>query len=390
MRKFFRFFILTGLMATLSACVTHNYENDSETPVVESDSTNDDIAITRISLGMGYLKMGNTEQAKINLEKAKRFAPNLTQVYTAFAHYYETVGEPEQAIESYEKALSIDSKNADTLNNYGVFLCRQGRYDEAEKQTLKAIAIPSYVLVSQSYENLALCELKAHDFEKAETYLEKSIAHSPTRTSSLLQMARLQYIKENYAEAQEYMTRYERAVRNFSAYGLALAYKVNEKLYQKRVAKNYAGMLIKMFPNSYETKQYLLNELSVFEADEFTQIYLLQQQIKRNKSAKKKVVVLSPHKKPSTKALKTSAQTKPESTIKQAIPAEKTQNKSIDTDLDKEVHIIKAGENLFSISKTYNIHMKALEKWNNISRTQTLSIGAKIYLVDPKTLKDSQ
>ena len=107
-------------------------------------------------------------------------------------------------------------------------------------------------------------------------------------------MARLQYIKADYVKAQSFIKRYERAARNFSSSALALAYKINQKKYQQRVAKNYAGMLIKMFPNSYETKQYLLDELSDFEADEFADIYRLQQISKRKMSSKKKVVVSLP------------------------------------------------------------------------------------------------
>ena len=265
MVNFLHVLIVFSLFGSLLGCVTHNYENNNETPVIESDSTNNEIAMTRISLGLGYLKMGNTEQSKINLEKAKRFAPNLTQVYTAFAHYYDVVGEPNLSIESYEKALSIDPGDADTLNNYGVFLCRQEKYIQAEEKILKAISIPSYIMVSQSYENLALCQLKAHHFNKAELYFDKSILHSPTRTSSLIQMARLQYIKADYKNAQKFIKRYERATRSFSSNALALAYKVNQKMHQQRIAKNYAGMLVKMFPNSYEAKQYLLNELSTLE-----------------------------------------------------------------------------------------------------------------------------
>ena len=59
--------------------------------------------------------MGNTQQAKLNLEKAKRFSPNLVQVHTAFAHYYDTVDEPDLATKAYEHALSINSEDADTL-----------------------------------------------------------------------------------------------------------------------------------------------------------------------------------------------------------------------------------------------------------------------------------
>ena len=62
--------------------MTQNYGNDKDTPLIENESSKNEIAMTRISLGLGYLKMGNTQQAKLNLEKAKRFAPNLVQVYT--------------------------------------------------------------------------------------------------------------------------------------------------------------------------------------------------------------------------------------------------------------------------------------------------------------------
>jgi type IV pilus assembly protein PilF len=117
MDKIFRVILPIIFISLLSSCVTKNYENNDDQPVIENNSTNNEIAMTRISLGLGYLKMGNTTQAKLNLEKAKRFAPKLTQVYTAYAHYYDTVDEPELAISSYEKALSFDNKDADTLNN---------------------------------------------------------------------------------------------------------------------------------------------------------------------------------------------------------------------------------------------------------------------------------
>ena len=146
--------IVAVLSVGLSACVTQEFENN-ETPVVKNQASRDDMAATRISLGLGYLRMGSMAQAKQNLEKAKKFSPKMVQVHTAFAHYYETVGENELAIASFEQALSIKSDDADTLNNYGVYLCRQNQTEAAEKQLLKAIAVPSYILVSKSYENLS-------------------------------------------------------------------------------------------------------------------------------------------------------------------------------------------------------------------------------------------
>ena len=218
-----------------------------------------------ISLGLGYLKMGDMSQAKLNLEKAKRFSPNLVQVHTAFAHYYETVGEETLAIESFEQALSIKADSADTLNNYGVFLCRQGNVAAAEVQFLKAIAVPSYLLVSESYENLASCYLQNDNFEKAEMYLNKSIYHSPNRSSTLFQMVRLQYAMGNYKEAKLFLQKFERSTQRFTANSLSLAYKLYWKLGQRRTARNYANMLVRMYPQSWEAKQYLLNELELID-----------------------------------------------------------------------------------------------------------------------------
>lgn len=297
MVKAFKYIALAASLSTLTGCVTQNYEN-SKKPVIQNDTSNTDIAMTRVSLGLGYLKMGNTTQAKLNLEKAKRFAPNLVQVYTAFAHYYETVGEDELTVASYEKALSIKPDDADTLNNFGVYLCRQDRLPEAEVQFLRAIAVPSYLLVSQSYENLALCQLRAPNFEKAETYLSKAIDHNPSNASSLYQMMRLLYAKGEYPQALAYSRRFEKATRRFNADSLSLSYKIYQKLGDTRIAKNYGNMLVKMFPESFQAKQYLLNELAEIEADQLAEKYQLLKVGSLIPSEKKRVVKISPNNKP--------------------------------------------------------------------------------------------
>ena len=443
MNKLSPIFIALLTTSALTACVTQNYGNDKNTPIIENESNNNEIAMTRISLGLGYLKMGNTQQAKLNLEKAKRFSPNLVQVYTAFAHYYETVDEPELTIEAYEKALSLNGEDADTLNNYGVFLCRQEKYAQAEQQILKAIAIPSYILVAQSYENLALCQLRAKQFDKAQSYLDKAIAHSPNRASSLLQMIRLQYAKSDYKLAQSYLHRYEKSTRRFTSDALALAFKIFQKQGNKRTAKNYGNMLVKMFPQSFEAKQYILNELYQIDADKLAKDYQASLNLGQE-TKKKRVVVLSPQK-PSPEvsgalsvnglkpilsnsvmptAKEASKQLKPEQAKEQLsqrpakaveiadesskgsqVSARQVEAKPLSTtestisvkaelkdEDDKQaavvslpVHIVQKGESLFSISKQYNIFMKSIIRWNKLSRPYKLRIGDVVDLADPKS-----
>jgi type IV pilus assembly protein PilF len=426
-KKFILSLIVTVFSVVLSGCVTQEFEND-ETPVIKNQSNNDEMAATRISLGLGYLKMGNMPQAKQNLEKAKRFSPDMVQVHTAFAHYYETVGESELAITSFEKALSIKSDDADTLNNYGVFLCRQGEIDAAEKQLLKAIAVPSYVLVAKSYENLSSCFLQEDNFVKAEKYLYKAVMHSPGNASILFQMIRLQYAMGEFIQAKVYEQRFEKVTRRFTPQSLALAYKVYLRLRQHRTAKNYGTMLVKMYPQSWEAQQYLLNELELIEADNLAKRYKLTQLTQSSIKSKKRIVKLSPkkaalltqknnlpeNKKPkymstnhqvfevskvatSLPAVDTSAITKQFNqtqveTINQSnknkrvivLEAPRAERNSVISHQSSKIHVVGEGDTLYSISVKYNIRIQALRRWNNISDKRKIRVNDQIYLIDPQ------
>lgn len=454
--------IVAILSVALSACVTQEFENN-DTPVVKNQANRDDMAATRISLGLGYLRMGNMAQAKQNLEKAKKFSPKMVQVYTAFAHYYETVGENELAVSSFETALSIKSDDADTLNNYGVYLCRQGLTEAAEKQFLKAIAVPSYVHVAKSYENLASCFLKKDNFTKAEVYLNKAIMHSPGNSSILFQMVRLQYALGEFEKAKFYEQRFEKVTRRFTPESLALAFKVYWKLGQRRTAKNYAAMLVKMYPQSWESKQYLLNELELIEADSLAKRYQLTKAAKVDIKSKKRVVKLSPKKvlsssvrdKPNIvereaveqkatdevitaikpvlvaepiqdkdskqkrvvvlmtpKVEKISAEKSPSETASVSVASVEKKLDTIDSKVVKEqpvtkkvikeskvvkqtpdrikktpdFHKVAAGDTLYSISIKYNIKIKALRRWNNLTSRKKIRINDKLYLTDPKAV----
>lgn len=437
MEGIFKTSVIIAALA-LSGCVTQNYQNDDDTPIIQSDASHKELAMTRITLGLEYLRMGNTTQSKLNLEKAKRFAPDLVQVHTAFAHYYDTVGEPKLATQSYELALSINDVDADALNNYGVFLCKQGQYDKAEAQFLKAIAVPSYLLVAKSYENLALCQLKAKNYERYERYLVKALEHSPNSGSALLEMMRLQYIKESYVEARAYLTRYEKATRRITPAALALATKIYQKQFNTRAAKNYGAMLVKMYPHSFEAKQYMLNQLIEIEEDKLAREYAQTMKPKK----KKRVVKLKPKKQTSELPTQldvsneqkvTKVETKKVNDVanKASSEAESTEqlikkitNETVATQQDESeklsqtvvvdkkddikenkvepkvqsvaktnegqdvislpFHLVKKGESLFAISKRYNIQLRSLMRWNGLNSKSIINIGDVIYLADPK------
>ena len=178
--------------------------------------------------------------------------------------------------------------------------------------------------------------LQEDNFDKAEHYLEKAILHSPNSSAALFQMVRLQYAKGNYERAKYFQQKFEKNTRRFSPESLALAYKVHVKLANPRVAKNYGTMLVKMFPQSWEAKQYLLNELELIDADNLAKRYqLTQHKSKAQSGSKKRIVRLSPNRKApvtSSKKQQTSlAKTNSQTTTKATKATEQVNTKAIQT-----------------------------------------------------------
>ena len=259
---------------TLTACVSESSYVGSDRQVGERTLDNSEAARTRISLGLNYLRRGDTTQAKYNLERAKAFAPNLPEVYNALAFYYQSVGEQVQAEEAYKQALDKDSNNADAYNNYGAFLCQVGKYEEAEDLLLKAISRPGYIRVAESYENLALCQLDQQGFSKAKTFLESSVSHNGTRISSLINLAALNYAMGDNVGAKTSLQRIQRLGR-VSARSTLLNYLVAEKQGDVSTMKHAEQLLLTLYIDTPEARLMLQQRLLESEFEQLREQYKL-------------------------------------------------------------------------------------------------------------------
>lgn len=259
---------------TLTACVSESSYVGSDRQVGERSLDNSEAARTRISLGLNYLRRGDTTQAKYNLERAKAFAPDLPEVYNALAFYYQSVGEHVQAEDAYKQALNKDSDNADAYNNYGAFLCQIGKYDEAEQLLLTAISRPGYIRVAESYENLALCQLDQQGFSKAKTFLESSVSHNGTRISSLINLAALNYAMGDNVGAKTSLQRIQRLGR-VSARSTLLNYLVAEKQGDISTMKHAEQLLLTLYIDTPEARMLLQQRLLESEFEQLREQYKL-------------------------------------------------------------------------------------------------------------------
>lgn len=290
----------------LAGCVSEQSYVGSDKPVSDRTFDNIEAARTRISLGLNYLRRGDTSQAKYNLERARSFAPNSAEVYSALAYYYQNVGEPKQAEAYFRQAISKDSNYADAYNNYGAFLCQLKRYDEAEQLLLKAISRPGYIRVAESYENLSMCQLQQNNFTKAKSYLDSSIGHNTTRISSLTMAAALDYAMGDTRQAKAQLDRIQRLGR-VSARTVLLSYLIAEKSGDRETMRSAEQLLLTLYTETPETRLLLQGKLQDSEFEQLRERYkdsLMANIVVPDENTNKSEVPAAPQPNPKLKIVK--------------------------------------------------------------------------------------
>jgi len=234
------------LCGLLQACMT---------AVVDKDQ-NQQASAVNVQLGIGYLEQNNLDQANEKLSKALRQDPNSASAHNAFAILQDRLLQTEKAEYHYKKATTLDPKNSRAANNYGAFLCRNGRELESEKYFLQALKNPLYSTPEFAYTNAALCLLQVgeqRETEKAKEYLRKAIAARSDFGPALLAMAQLLFDQGQYAAAKPYLDRFHLVARP-TARSLWLAIRNTLQIDGRGDVTELAQRLGSEFPNSEEYK----------------------------------------------------------------------------------------------------------------------------------------
>src|SRR5690554_347148 len=144
--------LLLALIAVVmsTGCVSQRTVDGKQQPAQQFDAA--EASRTRLALGLQYLRSGNFEQAKANLERAREYTPNNPDVHTGLAYYYQQVRDAENAEKYYREAIRLRPQDGDSYNNLGVLLCNQQRYNEADQMLRKAEAQRGYVKIASTYE----------------------------------------------------------------------------------------------------------------------------------------------------------------------------------------------------------------------------------------------
>jgi type IV pilus assembly protein PilF len=242
--------LMLALSLALAACGT----NPSGSVKKEDAATQrQDAARVHTELGQKYMQQGKLELALEKLNKALSFDPDYVDAHTVLGVLYENINEPAKAEEHYRRAAQLRPKGGSEQNNYGAFLCKAGRYDEAQGYFEKALADPFYKTPAVALTNSGTCLLKAGKRDEAEKTLRMALDRSPDDPEALIQLATALYEKGEYFKARAFMQRFE-AVAQPRPDALLLGRNIELRLGNGRGAGDYTHRLMQGFPESQQAR----------------------------------------------------------------------------------------------------------------------------------------
>ncbi len=247
-----RIWILLVVSVALGACAS----TGSEVKLSDEKTETNKAARVNVQLASGYMAKGQYEVALEKLQKALREDPNYATAHTVTGVLYSRIGEHEKAGLHYLRATELNPDDGGVLNNYGQFLCMDGKFEKAYPYFDRAIEQAFYSTPELALTNAGRCATAAKDYPKAERYLRIALKQVKNYPPALIAMANLMAAQGEYLKARAFIQRYHSTGR-VSDHSLYVGYTVELTLGDKEASEEYRQKLIRQFPDSSFTKRLL-------------------------------------------------------------------------------------------------------------------------------------
>ena len=204
-------------------------------------------------LGIDYMNSGQMQRAHDKLTLAMSQYPDSSMIRYAYALLMQRLGENAKAEKNFRKAIQLNPSESSAHNNFGIFLCEQKRYQEAQKQFKDALNNPLYSTPQFAYANSGFCYIRQGKPKLAATAFNQALKVSSDFPSALYGLAKIAADKGDWKSADKSLGRIK-GQAHYSPSILALCIKVKQHQGDLQGATQCARDLYRMFPNSPQAK----------------------------------------------------------------------------------------------------------------------------------------
>ncbi|MBS0446393.1 MAG: type IV pilus biogenesis/stability protein PilW [Proteobacteria bacterium] len=199
--------------------------------VTTSDETNVEKRVRlHMELALAYFGQRQYTSSLDEVKQALAADPNSGQAYNLRGLIYASLNDPALAEDSFRRALQIDPRDGDAMQNYGYFLCQQKRYPDADAQFEQALALPKYQSRARTLLTQGVCQAVAGRLPDAEQTLTQAYQADPANPATLVNLAEVLYRRGAYDRARDYIDRVNALPAIANAQTLWLAARVENRL----------------------------------------------------------------------------------------------------------------------------------------------------------------
>jgi type IV pilus assembly protein PilF len=244
------------LACMLAACVTST--KDGGKPL-KGEDPQDTAAKYNVQLGTAYLQQGNYPLAKEKLERSLKQNPRDPDVHTSLALLYDRTGDSKAADRHFREALRLAPEKPDLSNNYGIYLCKNGRVDEGVERFMTVAANKFYQTPEVALTNAGVCLRGAKRLDEAQTRFVGAIKARPNYSEPTVQLASLYLERNQIAEARKVVDTYLTAFKpnpDVLLAGVTVARAGKDRLGEEK----YSRALRLEFPDSAQARALKRNQ----------------------------------------------------------------------------------------------------------------------------------
>ncbi|RJG00481.1 type IV pilus biogenesis/stability protein PilW [Noviherbaspirillum sedimenti] len=248
--------VLILAAAFLAGCASNSHIGADRELLTSSDQTDDQKrARIRLQLAVSYYQQQQLPVALDEIKQSLQADPNFADAYSVRGLIYMDMGETRLAEDNFQQALRLAPQNPDFNNNYGWFLCQNGRPEQSIAYFESALKNRSYQSPAKALQNAGVCSLRMKKNAEAERYLTEAFRLDPGSVSTNVNLAKIHYERGDYEKARFYIARVTRSDA-LSADALWQAIKVERKLGDRAAELSLVTQLSRRFPDSAEFAAY--------------------------------------------------------------------------------------------------------------------------------------
>lgn len=200
------------------------------------------VGVQLLALATEAYRGGKHDVAAQFARKALKADPTLADAHALLAAIASARGDAVASGKHYQQAVETAPGVGVHANNYGAWLCANGRPADSLAWFDKALADPRYPTPASALGNAGTCASRAGLQDRAEAYWRQALSLDPASLHALAGMAALEFARGRYLEARAFAERWL-AVAPLDGDGLQLASQIELKLGDTAASTRYLHRL---------------------------------------------------------------------------------------------------------------------------------------------------